>query len=177
MKTLDSSERIPALKRLIPKKGNNALDVGCGYHFGILHKDLDYLRTIAVNACQERLAIVKQTYGVQPGWEYLCCDIKDYNPDCDFDLITALHVVEHLDLLDLAKTLDCLTVHCKGVFLIETPEQFDSNERAVISESNPFELHKSLVTAEFLREWDFQPVFRYWQNPQFSNAIYVRGAA
>jgi hypothetical protein len=84
-------------------------------------------------------------------------------------------VAEHLTRGDLQRVLDRLTKVCRGLFVIETPEQFDDNGRSAEAKGNPYELHRELVTAGFLKRWGFVPAFRYQQNDRFSNAVYLRG--
>ena len=60
--------------------------------------------------------------------------------------------------------------------VVETPEQYNTNERIAAAEGNPFEIHRSLVTAEYLAAWGFVPTARYLMDPPFSNMIYARNS-
>lgn len=173
MDTILRTERLDRLDAMIPRKGS-ALDLGCGNHLRYFYGPREFERVVAVNAHRPTLEALQNEFQ-RDGWDFLCMDITEYNPTESFDVITALHVVEHLKLDDLAILLDKLVL-VGSLTIIETPEQFDDNKLAVVDRDNPWELHRSLVTAEFLSDWGFVPVFRYWQNEKFSNAVYTRGA-
>jgi hypothetical protein len=113
-------------------------------------------------------------YGSKVDWDFLVLPVQEYLPDdIRFDLVTMLHVAEHLTLVDLTEVLNRLVEACQGIFLVESPEQFDDNRRSAEDKKNPWELHLSLPTPCFLNRWGFQPLLRYWQNPRFSNVIYL----
>lgn len=171
--TIQKEERLKRLDNLLIKEGT-ALDVGSAHTFPKLYHSRSFKKAIAINPHQPLLTQIQGVYLERTEWEFLCIDIRDYKPVEDFDLITMFHVVEHLTLPDLTNVLDRLTSACRNQFVIETPEQFDSNKWSVKERNNPYELHRSLVTADFLSSWGFRPLFRYWMNKWFSNAVYVR---
>lgn len=174
---LTPDERIPAIRRLMPKAGS-ALDIGCGNTFRSLYADRQYRPLLALNPFEPSIVELRREFS-RDGWEFRVQDVREYEPDCLpfrlIDVATMLHVAEHLDLWDLGRVLDRL-VGSVGVFILETPEQYDDNSRSAEERQNPHEYHRSLVTADYLARWGFSPEFRYWTNERFSNAIYVRRA-
>ncbi len=171
--TIQRKDRLKRLDELLIKEGT-ALDVGSAHTFPKLYHSRTFEKAIAINPHQPLLTQIQGVYPNRTEWQFLCIDIRDYEPTENFDLITMIHVVEHLTLPDLTKVLDRLTSVCRNQFVIETPEQFDSNEESAKKRNNPYELHQSLVTTDFLSSWSFRPLFRYWMSEYFSNAVYVR---
>ena len=173
MTTIPKEKRIEKLNSLLIQKGT-ALDVGVGNTFMKIYPSRQFTKVTGINIEESVVRELQKGRKNHPEWHFIIGDINEYKPVEDFDLITMLHVAEHLTLPDLSIVLDRLTAVCKKQFMIETPEQFDSNERSVVEKESPYQLHQSLVTANFLLQWNFHLAFRYWQNPQFSNAIYLK---
>jgi 2-polyprenyl-3-methyl-5-hydroxy-6-metoxy-1,4-benzoquinol methylase len=161
------------LDKLLIREGT-ALDVGTGGTFSMLFPQRKFSKVVAISANPDIIAVMEDRHEDWLECRFRWCDVRGYIPQESFDLITMLHVAEHLLLPELGHVLDTLTAVCRKQFVIETPEQFDDNMAAVEEEDDGYELHVSLVTAAFLAHWGFEPWARYWQNEKFSNAIYVR---
>lgn len=174
MLTISKQERLARLDRVLIREGT-ALDIGVGGHFGPIYEPRSFTRVEAFNAHAQTTQVVIDNYAylARPEWHFFTADMRQYDPHDDFDLITMLHVAEHVTLDELSAVLDRLVPRCRHQFIIETPEQFDDNERHVIEENNIYERHLSLVTGDFLNPWHFTPLFNYWQNPRFSNAVFL----
>lgn len=173
MREFPREDRNAELDRLLICEGT-ALDVGTGGTLSQLFPSRQFTKVVGISAYEPLIQVMQARHADRPEWTFTHIDVRDYVPSEPFDLITVLHVAEHLTLPALAKVLDTLTAACRKQFVVETPEQFDSNEAAVKEEGDPYEKHICLVTAEFLAAWGFVPWARYWQNERFSNAIYVR---
>lgn len=173
MREFPREKRNAELDRLLLRVGT-ALDIGTGGTFSMLFPQRSFSRVVAISANPDIVQTMKERHADRPEYTFLWNDVRDYTPTEQFDLITMLHVAEHLTLDELSEVMATLTKACLRQFVIETPEQFDANKAAVEEENDPYELHVSLVTAEFLAGWGFELWARYWQNWKFSNAIYVR---
>lgn len=167
---IEKHDREARIKGLMPSRGF-ALDVGAGNSFRWLYGGEDYGRVVAINSCVSILRELERDY-TRDGWEFLLTDTRDYRPEEEFDVVTMLHVAEHLPLDDLKEVLDRLVKACRGIFILETPEQFDDNKQAAEAQGNRWNVHRSLVTADFLKRWGFTKLFWYWMNDRFSNAIF-----
>ena len=168
---IEQKDRLERIRAMLPSKGS-ALDIGCGDSFRSVYSGTSFNRIVAINTYQPYVDELRREFP-RPGWDFYQADVRDYTPDCLFDAVTMIHVAEHLDLYDLARVFNRLVPACRGIFIVESPEQYDDNERSLVASGNPQEAHRSLVTAEFLARWMFHLVFRYQMNPNFSNAVYV----
>lgn len=174
VRMIERAERNRELDRLLIREGT-ALDVGTGGTMSMLFPSRKFSKVVGISPYRPLIDVMRARHLDRPEWSFECIDVRDYILVEQFDLITMLHVVEHLSLPDLSAVLDRLVPACRKQFVIETPDQFDSNESAIQEDGDPYERHVSLVTGDFLAPWGFHPLVRYWQNERFSNTIYLRG--
>lgn len=175
VKTVEHSQRFDAICSLIPEDAKTAIDIGCADSFRdvFIKGGRMYSRVIGINIYAPFIAELAGELRENPAYEFAVADAREWSTTEQFDVATILGVAEHFTLYDLSLLLDRLAKQCRTIIL-ETPEQYEPNEWAVKALNNPFECHLSLVTAEFLAQWDFAPAVRYWVNDQFSDCIYVR---
>lgn len=164
-------DSIPVINDLLPVKGNTWVDLGCG---DAEHTTLDRLlvgknfdKIIAIEAHKPAI----ESRPEYPNVFYLNEDFSVYLYNEPVDLVTAIHVLEHINLEDVNKVLSHYKKLAKHI-VIETPNEFEDGSQEVKNSKNPYQEHKCLITEDFMKQLNFKLILSYDKNHIYSNSIY-----
>lgn len=112
--------RVDYVRRRAEISGARILDVGCGG--GILSEELAKRGGLVTGLDAEESAIVaaKRHQGPNGKIRYLQMDIKDYYPEEQFDIITCMEMLEHVDRPEIVIAECSRLLKPGGKFIVST---------------------------------------------------------
>jgi len=174
---IHKDHRIPTMKGLLPSKCRSALDIGCGGLKNTIHEvlygELPFDDILVVDTHEPNIQERADFYKEDSRYTFMHADAMKVNLDSTYDLITLIHVIEHLDADNAVVLLRKLNAACTGIVLVETPDQFEDGERTAAEEHNPHQRHRFLADEEFMSSNGYRKVFSYRQNQWFTNSVYA----
>jgi len=142
------------IRSRVPEEARRVLDVGCGN--GALFEALGKDRTLGLDTCRQGLARTRSRYA---GTQLVCGDAaRPPLADRSVDVVTAQHVLEHLDAYETACREWYRVLRPGGLLLVLTPNVrfidpgvfedathvhlFDGDDLASTLSGSGFEIHE-----------------------------------
>jgi len=141
--------------RMVDKRSESILDVGCGkgepMKFINRHRKF---HTMGVDIFEPYIEACKEQ---QIHDEYLLCNIQDLPfADKSFDIVLCMEVLEHLEKDDGEKLLKDMERIARRQVILTTPVGFSEQDEFLLSENNPFQVHKSGWQPTELKSLDYK---------------------
>jgi 2-polyprenyl-3-methyl-5-hydroxy-6-metoxy-1,4-benzoquinol methylase len=77
-------------------KDKTVLDIGCGCGYGSFILSIMSSFVTGVDDSKESIIFAKQHW-TKHHMEYVCCDVCQYNPGKEFEVVVAFEVIEHIE--------------------------------------------------------------------------------
>ncbi|GMQ29563.1 class I SAM-dependent methyltransferase [Algoriphagus confluentis] len=87
---------LSSLKGVNFNENTRVLEVGCGAGFSVNYLDKPYLAYVGVDYSQGLIDYANQ-YNSKPKAQFICANIKEYQPEEKFDVIFMIGVLHHFD--------------------------------------------------------------------------------